>query len=132
MQAWIEIDKYCNLNELDIHNVKQKIDNNELNSRVENGITFVEIEEDTHESDFCQQMIEAKDMTIEALQSENQLLKESLYMLQEMANEDQDTVKLLKNQLKHVKEELDFTRKKYKLIWDKTIEDFAQNEKKSE
>ena len=130
MQTWIEIDKYCSLNDLDIHSVKQKIDNNELNSRVENGITFIEIEEDTYESDFHQQMIEAKDMTIEALQSENQLLKESLYMLQEMANEDQDTIKLLKNQLKHVKEELDFTRKKYKLIWDKTIEDFAQSEKK--
>ncbi len=131
MQTWIEIDKYCSLNDLDIHSVKQKIDNNELNSRVENGITFIEIEEDTYdESGFCQQMIEAKDMTIEALQSENQLLKESLYMLQEMANEDQDTIKLLKNQLKHVKEELDFTRKKYKLIWDKTIEDFAQSEKK--
>ncbi len=130
MQTWIEIDKYCSLNDLDIHSVKQKIDNNELNSRVENGITFIEIEEDIYESDFHQQMIEAKDMTIEALQSENQLLKESLYMLQEMANEDQDTIKLLKNQLKHVKEELDFTRKKYKLIWDKTIEDFAQSEKK--
>ena len=114
MQTWIEIEKYSDLNSLSIEVINEKIEDNSLNSRVEEGIVFIEVSDKKVISD---------SESIEILKSENGLLKDSLYMLQELAQEDQDTIKTLTQQLEAAK-------RKYKLIWDKTVEDFAQNEKK--
>ncbi len=115
MQTWIEIDKYGDLNGLSIEVINQKIEDNSLNSRVEGDMVFIEV--------FDEEVVPDSE-NIEVLKSENTLLKDSLYMLQELAQEDQDTIKTLTQQL-------DAAQRKYKLIWDKTIEDFAQNENKA-
>ena len=75
--------------------------------------------------DMHDQVIEAKDETIEALKGENELLRESLKSLQELYEEDRKIIETLTEQLKETQKELEFTRRKYKLMWNKTIETFA-------
>ena len=75
--------------------------------------------------DMHDQAINAKDETIEALKGENELLRESLKSLQELYEEDRKTIETLTEQLKQTQKELEFTRRKYKLMWNKTIETFA-------
>ncbi|NPA82405.1 MAG: DUF3972 domain-containing protein [Epsilonproteobacteria bacterium] len=73
-----------------------------------------------------EEVVEAKDEAIEALKSENEFLKETLKSLQELYEEDRKTIETLTEQLKQTQEELEFTRRKYKLMWNKTIETFAK------
>ena len=75
--------------------------------------------------DMHDQVIESKDETIEALKGENELLRESLKSLQELYEEDRKIIETLTEQLKETQKELEFTRRKYKLMWNKTIETFA-------
>ncbi len=72
------------------------------------------------------EVVEAKNEAIEALKSENEFLKETLKSLQELYEEDRKTIETLTSQLKQTQEELEFTRRKYKLMWNKTIETFAK------
>ena len=72
-----------------------------------------------------EKVLDAKDETLEALKSENKFLKEALYSMQELYDEDRKTVETLNNQLKIAQDEVEFMKRKYKLMWDKTVESFA-------
>lgn len=67
-------------------------------------------------------VVDAKDETLEALRSENQFLKEGLLAMQELYEEDRKAIEVLTKQLKISQEELEFTKRKYKLMWGKAIE----------
>ena len=76
-----------------------------------------------------EKVIDAKDETLEALKNENSFLKEALYSMQELYDEDRKTVENLNTQLKLAQEEVEFLRRKYKLMWDKPVENFSQMQK---
>lgn len=72
-----------------------------------------------------EKVLDAKDETLEALKSENKFLKEALYSMQELYDEDRKTVENLNAQLKIAQDEVEFMKRKYKLMWDKTVANFA-------
>ncbi|MFK5882409.1 MAG: DUF3972 domain-containing protein [Sulfurospirillum sp.] len=71
-----------------------------------------------------EKVLDAKDETLDALKSENRFLKEALFSMQELYDEDRKIVETLTKQLKHTQEELEFTRRKYKLMWNKAVENY--------
>ncbi len=70
-----------------------------------------------------EKVLDSKDETIESIKSENTLLKEALHSLQELYEEDRKTIHTLQEQLKLSQQEVEFMRRKYKLMWNKTIEE---------
>ena len=72
-----------------------------------------------------EKVLSAKEETIESIKNENLFLKEALASLQELYDEDRQTIAVLTEQLKLSQQEVEFMRRKYKLMWGKTIEDHA-------
>jgi len=70
-----------------------------------------------------EKVLDAKDETIEAVKVENEFLREALNSLQELYDEDRKTIAALTQQLKLSQEEVEFMRRKYKLMWNKAIAD---------
>ena len=69
-----------------------------------------------------EKVLDAKDETIEAIKGENEFLQEALASLQELYEEDRTTIHTLQEQLKLSQQEVEFMRRKYKLMWNKAIE----------
>ena len=67
----------------------------------------------------------AKEETIESIKNENIFLREALDSLQELYDEDRRTIATLTESLKLTQQEVEFMRRKYKLMWGKVIEDHA-------
>jgi len=72
-----------------------------------------------------EKVMDAKDETLEALKSENQFLKEALMSMQELYDEDRSTIETLSNELNATRDELEFMKRKYKLMWGKVVEKHA-------
>jgi len=72
-----------------------------------------------------EKVLDAKDETIESVKSENSFLKEALASLQELYDEDRKTIDTLTEQLKLSQQEVEFMRRKYKLMWNKAIEEHS-------
>jgi hypothetical protein len=72
-----------------------------------------------------EKVLDAKDETLEALRGENEFLKEALASLQELYDEDRKTIEALQTQLKLALDEVEFLKRKYKLMWNKTIEEHS-------
>ncbi len=72
-----------------------------------------------------EKVLDAKDETLEALKSENEFLKDALASLQELYDEDRKTIEALQQQLKMALDEVEFMKRKYKLMWNKTIEEHS-------
>lgn len=72
-----------------------------------------------------EKVLDAKDETLDALKNENKFLKDALYSMQELYDEDRITIKTLNDELKHAREEIEFLKRKYKLMWSKTVEIFG-------
>ena len=70
-----------------------------------------------------EKVLDAKDETLEALKTENEFLKDALASLQELYDEDRKTIETLQQQLKLALDEVEFMKRKYKLMWNKTIEE---------
>ena len=70
-----------------------------------------------------EKVLDAKDETIEAVKVENAFLREALESLQELYDEDRTTIHTLQEQLKLSQQEVEFMRRKYKLMWNKAIEE---------
>jgi len=68
-----------------------------------------------------EKVLMSKDETIEALKDENKFLKESIVSLQEIYEESRITIERLQKQLEIAQEELEFCRKKYKLMWGRVL-----------
>ena len=72
-----------------------------------------------------EKVLDAKDETLEAVRVENEFLREALASLQELYDEDRKTIHTLQEQLKLSQQEVEFMRRKYKLMWNKTIEEHS-------
>lgn len=155
--SWLNIDEYAKTLDIDRKTVEAMIDRNELSSEVKNGVIFVDGSTNTHaiipevmkgagtpESVVQQAFVEktigtimnlhekvlvSKDETIAAIKDENSFLKDALYQMQELYNEDRKTVETLTEQLKLSQDEVTFLRRKYKLMWGKVVEDYAAPKK---
>lgn len=75
-----------------------------------------------------EKVMDAKDETLDALRSENRFLKEALFSMQELYDEDRKTVETLTKQLQHTQDELEFTKRKYKLMWNRAVENYKKEE----
>jgi len=73
-----------------------------------------------------EKVLDSKDETIEAIRVENEFLREALSSLQELYDEDRKTIHTLQEQLKLSQQEVEFMRRKYKLMWNKAIEEHTK------
>ena len=73
-----------------------------------------------------EKVLDAKDEIIEAVKVENEFLREALGSLQELYDEDRTTIHTLQEQLKLSQQELEFMRRKYKLMWNKAIDEHTK------
>ena len=76
-----------------------------------------------------EKVLDAKDETIESIKNENLFLKEALASLQELYEEDRRTIETLTEQLAYAQREVEFMRRKYKLMWGKVIDEYADASK---
>jgi hypothetical protein len=72
-----------------------------------------------------EKVLDAKDETLDAVRVENEFLKEALHSLQELYDEDRKTISTLTEQLKLSQQEVEFMRRKYKLMWNKAIDEHS-------
>lgn len=70
-----------------------------------------------------EKVLDAKDETIESIKTENEFLREALASLQELYDEDRKTIHTLQEQLKLSQQEVEFMRRKYKMMWNKAIDE---------
>ncbi len=64
-------------------------------------------------------VISAKDETISAFKNENTFLKDALISMQEVYDDDKKTMETLRSQLESAREEIEFMKRKYRLMWGK-------------
>ena len=72
-----------------------------------------------------EKVLDAKEETLDALKSENRFLKEALFSMQELYDEDRKIIETLRAQLQFVQDELEFTKRKYKMMWNKAVEGYT-------
>ncbi len=73
-----------------------------------------------------EKVLDSKDETLEAVRVENTFLKEALNSLQELYDEDRKTIATLTEQLKLSQQEVEFMRRKYKMMWNKAIDEHTK------
>ena len=76
-----------------------------------------------------EKVLDAKDETIISVKNENLFLREALSSLQELYEEDRKTIATLTSQLKLSQQEVEFMRRKYKLMWGKVVDNYSAPEK---
>ena len=72
-----------------------------------------------------EKVLDSKDETLAAVRVENEFLREALSSLQELYDEDRKTIHTLQEQLKLSQEEVEFMRRKYKMMWNKAIDEHS-------
>ena len=73
-----------------------------------------------------EKVLDSKDETLDAVRAENNFLKEALASLQELYDEDRKTIAILSEQLKLSQQEVEFMRRKYKMMWNKAIDEHTK------
>lgn len=157
--SWLNIDEYAKTVKIDRDTVEGMVDRNELLSEVKNGVIFIDGSSNTKAiipemmknsgapsselvvqqafvektigtiMNLHEKVLLSKDETIHAVKDENIFLKEAIIQMQELYNEDRETVGTLTEQLKLSQDEVIFLRRKYKLMWGKVVEDYAAPKK---
>jgi len=72
-----------------------------------------------------EKVLDAKEETLDALKGENRFLKEALFSMQELCDEDRKVIETLTKQLELLQDELEFTKRKYKMMWNKAVEGYT-------
>ena len=156
MQTYLEIGEFCKLVHLSEDVVKGMMANGALNFKDEDGKIYIEANQGTFsvvpkgsseatpissislagESfvektigtilNLHEKVLDAKDETLETLKNENKFLKDVLYSMQEIYDEDRKTIDILNEQLGRAQDEVEFLKRKYKLIWNKAVDNFTQ------
>ncbi|MBR8463798.1 DUF3972 domain-containing protein [Campylobacter sp. faydin G-24] len=154
MQTFLKIDEFCQLVHLDREVIEGMIKRGVLNTKTEdNGEIYIEASQGTMSvvpttsSDLSvnmnavvgesfiektigtilnlhEKVLDAKDETLDTLRNENKFLKEALFSMQELYDEDRKTIDTLTAQLKFSQDEVEFLKRKYKLMWNKAVENF--------
>jgi len=73
-----------------------------------------------------EEILSSKNEQIRQLQDENRFLKETLLSVQKLYDEDRELLTLMKKEIFDLQEELEFTRRKYKMMWNQAIENYAK------
>ncbi len=156
MHNWLEFDDFCTLVSLDKDVVEDMIKRGVLTTKEENGKLLIEASKGAVAvmpkqeemilqnseaiplgTEFVEktigtilqlhkEVLDGKDETLEALKSENSFLKEAILSMQTLYDEDRKTVESLNEQLKITQKELEFCRRKYKMMWNKAIENYKK------
>lgn len=136
---------------VNIGKIKSKISNNKLLidassgtnaliKKVENNLISVDMNGRSLEPVFVEKTINtilnlhdkvigAKDETISAFKNENMFLKDALISMQEVYEEDKKTIDLLRDELNQAREEIEFMKRKYCLMWGKVADMSSVNKK---
>lgn len=152
---WMSINEYAHLTQMDKNEIETLIMRGKLSTTVEGGEVLIDAsnimagivpatlqELNASETDITvganfvektigtiinlhEKVLTAKEETIESIKNENEFLKEALASLQELYDEDRQTIATLTEQLKLSQKEVEFMRRKYKLMWGKVIDDHA-------
>ncbi len=152
---WISIDEYAHLTQMERSEVETLIVRGKLATIVEEGTVLINAEQSmadivpstlhelsASEADITmganfvektigtiinlhEKVLIAKEETIESIKNENEFLKEALASLQELYEEDRKTIDTLTEQLRLSQQEVEFMRRKYKLMWGKVIDDYS-------
>lgn len=155
MQGWMSIDEYAQMTNMDRSAVEALIVRGKLTTLIEDGEVIIDPgqgmagivpatlqEMSASQADVTmgasfvektigtiinlhEKVLFAKEETIESIKNENNFLKEALASLQELYEEDRHTISTLTDQLKLSQQEVEFMRRKYKLMWGKVIDDHA-------
>ena len=154
MQTWLSTEEFSKLIGKDIKEIEKLCEEEKLVYKIENDKIFIEASKGTQSLipmkteleivddkngtilektistilTLHEKVLEAKDETIESLKSENEFLKGSVLSVQEIYDEDRKTIETLQKQLKIAQDELEFCRKKYKLMWGKVIKKETNDE----
>jgi len=153
MQGWMSIDDYAQMTNMDRSAVEALIVRGKLTTLIEDGEVIIDPSQgmeglvpsrmqelSASEADITlgasfvektigtiinlhEKVLEAKEETIESIKNENEFLKEALSSLQELYEEDRNTISTLTEQLRLSQQEVEFMRRKYKLMWGKVIDD---------
>ncbi|WP_120951005.1 DUF3972 domain-containing protein [Helicobacter sp. L8] len=67
-------------------------------------------------------VIGAKDEAIYAYKNENGFLKDAVIDMQEVYEEDKRTIEVLQDELTKLREEIEFMKRKYRLMWGKVTD----------
>ncbi|MBC2883011.1 MAG: DUF3972 domain-containing protein [Campylobacter sp.] len=152
MQTYLNIDEFCKLVHLEREVIEGMINRGVLNTKEEGGEILIEASQGTMSVvpsvvavpapqigadgfsfvektigtilNLHEKVLDAKDETLETLRNENKFLKEALISMQELYDEDRKTVETLTKQLKNSQDEVEFLKRKYKLMWNKAVENF--------
>ena len=100
------------------------VDNSYENSSVNMSSEFVEKTVGAILS-LHEKVLDAKEETPDALKGENRFLKEALFSMQELCDEDRKVIETLTKQLELLQDELEFTKRKYKMMWNKAVESYT-------
>ena len=69
-----------------------------------------------------EKVVNSKEETISSVKNENQFLKDALFNTQEVYEDDKKTIAILREQLRAAQEEIEFLKRKYRLMWGKAID----------
>lgn len=156
MQTYLSVDEFCKLVHLEREVIEGMIKRGVLNTKEENGKIYIEANEGTMSVvpsvsanlsitskpsegfsfvektigtilNLHEKVLDAKDETLDALRNENKFLKEALFSMQELYDEDRKTIDTLNEQLKKANEEIEFLKRKYKLMWNKAVENLKDS-----
>ncbi|OHD87124.1 MAG: hypothetical protein A3J39_06715 [Sulfuricurvum sp. RIFCSPHIGHO2_12_FULL_44_8] len=152
---WMSIDDYAGMTQMDRSAVETLIIRGKLTTTIEDGEVFIDAgkgmagivpvtlqELSASHADVTmgasfvektigtiinlhEKVLGAKEETIESIKNENLFLREALGSLQELYDEDRRTIATLTEQLRLSQQEVEFMRRKYKLMWGKVIDDHA-------
>ncbi len=157
-EVWMRVDEYAELTRLERSAIDDLIERGKLQSKVKDGVLYIDPSKGTQSvvpaaltqidpgmqiivgSQFVEKTIGtiinlhekvlgAKDETIESIRNENLFLKEALSSLQELYEEDRKTIDTLTEQLRLSQREVEFMRRKYKLMWGKVVEGFGEEKR---
>ena len=154
MQTWLSIEEFSKLIGKEIKEIEKLCEDEKLVYKIENDKIFIEASKGTQSLipmkteleivddkngtvlektistilTLHEKVLEAKDETIDSLKSENEFLKGSVLSVQEIYDEDRKTIEALQKQLKIAQDELEFCRRKYKLMRGKVIKKETNNE----
>lgn len=73
-----------------------------------------------------EKVVSSKEETISSVKNENQFLKDALFNTQEVYEDDKKTIAILREQLRAAQEEIEFLKRKYRLMWGRAIGEKAK------
>jgi len=154
MQTWLSIDEFAKLIGKSVEEIEKLCESDELSHKIEDDKIYIEASIGTQALipiahteiidspegnsvlektistilNLHERVLEAKDETIETMKGENDFLKSTVISVQEIYDEDRKTIDTLQKQIKILQEELEYCRRKYKLMWGKVIKKEAEDE----